>query len=69
MVRLLLFCALASMACITVAWLVLVVFFPHTDIDSAIGVMLGRPFVVSPLAGAPGGWPGVGDRSGRPVAR
>ena len=44
MVRLLLFCALASMACITVAWLVMVVFFPHTDIDSAIGVILLAAF-------------------------
>lgn len=28
------------MGCITVAWLVMVVFFPRTDIDSAIGVIL-----------------------------
>lgn len=51
MVRLLLFCALASMVCITVAWLVMVVFFPHTGIDSAIGVILLAALVGLPLGG------------------
>jgi hypothetical protein len=42
------------MACITVAWLVMVVFFPHTDIDSAIGVILLAALGGLPLGG--GAW-------------
>jgi hypothetical protein len=40
MIRLLLSLTLSIIASITVAWLVMVVFFPHTGLDSAIGVIL-----------------------------
>ena len=51
MLRLLLFCTLASMVCIAVAWLGMVLFLPGTDIDSAIGVILLAALGGLPLGG------------------